>query len=93
MQYLEKYTKKEQQLAYIGWRWVNREEELVTGGEAVGNGRDEGSSAAGDWGQAAVSLSPDVDGTGSGPFLEPDACSHLWNFTTEGSCAGDLLDM
>ena len=43
----------------------------------MGNGGDEGSSAVGDRGQPAVSLWPDVDGTGSGPLLEPDACSHL----------------
>ena len=30
-----------------------------------------------DGGQAAVSLTPDVDGTGSGSLLKPDACSHL----------------
>ena len=53
---------------------MNRQEELLTGREAeVGNGGDEGSSAAGDRGQAAVSLWPDADGTGSGPLLEPDA--------------------
>jgi len=32
----------------------------------VGEGRAEGSSATGDGGQAAISLMPDVDGTGSG---------------------------
>ena len=32
----------------------------------MGDGRAEGSSAVGDRGQAAVSLTPDVDGTGSG---------------------------
>ena len=31
-----------------------------------GDGRAEGSSAVGDGGQAAISLSPDVDGSGSG---------------------------
>ena len=39
----------------------------------MGGGRSEGSSATGDRGQAAVSLTPDVDGTGSGSLLEPDA--------------------
>ena len=39
------------------------------------DGRAEGSSAIGDGGQAATSFMPDVDGTGSGSLLEPDACS------------------
>ena len=32
----------------------------------MGDGRNEGLSAIGDGGQTAVSLTPDVDGTGSG---------------------------
>ena len=36
----------------------------------MGNGRAEGSSATGDGGQAAISLTPDVDGTGSGSLLD-----------------------
>ena len=32
----------------------------------MGDGRAEGSSAIGDGGQAAISLTPDADGTGSG---------------------------
>ena len=36
----------------------------------MGDGRPEGSSAIGDGGQAAVSLMPDVDGTGSGSLLD-----------------------
>ena len=36
----------------------------------VGVGRAAGSSAVGDRGQAAVSLTHDVDGTGSGPLLD-----------------------
>ena len=36
----------------------------------MGDGRAEGSSATGDGGQAAVSLMPDVDGTGSGSLLD-----------------------
>ena len=51
-------------------------------GEEVGDGRAEGLSAIGDGGQAAISLTPDVDGTGSGSLLEPDARSHLWKLTT-----------
>ena len=43
----------------------------------MGDGRAEGSSAIGDRGQAAISLRPDIDGTGSGSLLEPDACLHL----------------
>ena len=43
----------------------------------MGDGRAEGSSAIGDGGQAAVSLTPDVGGTGSGSSLEPDTHSHL----------------
>ena len=35
----------------------------------MGDGRTERSSAIGDAAQAAVSLTPDVDGTGSGSFL------------------------
>ena len=36
----------------------------------MGDGRDEGSSAIGDRGQAAISLTSDVDGTGSGSLLD-----------------------
>ena len=43
----------------------------------MGDGRAEGSSAIGDGGQAVISLTSDVDGTGSGSLLEPDALSHL----------------
>ena len=43
----------------------------------MGDGRAEGSSAIGDGGQAAISLTPDVDGTGSGSLLKPNACSTL----------------
>ena len=43
----------------------------------MGDGRAEGSSATGDGGQAAISLTPDVAGTGSGSLLEPDARSNL----------------
>ena len=39
----------------------------------MGDDRSEGSSPTGDGGQAATSLMPDVDGTGSGSLLEPDA--------------------
>ena len=36
----------------------------------MGDGRADGSSAIGDGGQAAVSLMPEVDGTGSGSLLD-----------------------
>ena len=36
----------------------------------MGDGRAEGSSAIGDGGQAAISLTPDVDGTGSVSLLD-----------------------
>ena len=36
----------------------------------MGDGRAEGSSATGDRGQAAISLTPEVDGTGSGSLLD-----------------------
>ena len=39
-------------------------------GEEGGDGRAEGSPATGDRGQDAVSLTPDVDGAGSGPLLD-----------------------
>ena len=43
----------------------------------MGDGRAEGLSAIGDVGQAAISLMTDVDGTGFGSLLEPDARLHL----------------
>ena len=39
-------------------------------GEEEVDGRAEGSSAIGDVGQAAISLMPDVDGSGSGSLLD-----------------------
>ena len=36
----------------------------------MGDGRAEGSSATGDGGQAAVSLMPAINGTGSGSLLD-----------------------
>ena len=50
--------------------------------QEVGDGRAEGSSVVGDRGQAAISLTPDVDGTGSGSLMEPDARSLLKKFAT-----------
>ena len=43
----------------------------------MGDGRAEGPSAIGGGGQAAISLTHDADGTGSGSLLEPDARLHL----------------
>ena len=43
----------------------------------MGDGRAEGSSATGDGGQAAISLTPDIGVLISGSLLEPDAHSHL----------------
>ena len=36
----------------------------------MGDGRAEGSSTTGDGGRAAISLTPDADGTGSGSLLD-----------------------
>ena len=48
----------------------------------MGDGRAEGSSAIGDGGQAAISLTPDVDGT----------CICIFESSQlEGSFVGDLL--
>ena len=46
----------------------------------MGDGRAEGQSAIGDRGQAAMSFTPDIDGTGSGSLLEPDAQMHTCIF-------------
>ena len=63
MQDLEKYSSTVQQLALGGWHGVNGPEEfLMEEGEEVGDDRAEGSSATGDGGQAAVSLTPNVTG-------------------------------
>ena len=39
--------------------------------------RAEESSAVGDGGQAAISLTPDVDDTGTGVLLKPDVHFHI----------------
>ena len=46
-------------------------------GQKVGEGTADGPSATGGGGQAAISLMPDIDGTGSGSLLEPDTHFHL----------------
>ena len=58
--------------------WTGKESYWREEGEA-GGGR---LTATGDGGQAAMSLTPDVRGSGSGSLLDPDAQSHLWKFTT-----------
>ena len=70
IQCLEKYTRPVQQLAYRGWHWVNKQEELLTR-------RGRGSGRWWSWriisnrrgGQAAISLNLG------------NACWHLWRFT------------
>ena len=52
----------------------------------MGDGRAEGWSAIGDGGQAAISLTPDIDGLGFGFLVELDARLHLEKFV-----CGDLL--
>ena len=49
---------------------MNREEELLNGVEEIGDGTAEGLSAIGSTGQATISFMPDVDGTGSGFFMD-----------------------
>ena len=43
----------------------------------VGGGRAEEWLLRGDRGQAAISLTPEMDGIGSSSLLEPDICLHL----------------
>ena len=62
-----------------GIEWTGKKSHWPEKGEEVGDGR---STAPGGGGQAVMSLTPDVDGSGSGSLLEPDAQSHLWKFTT-----------
>ena len=45
--------------------------------EEVGEGRAEGSSTVGDGVQAAISLTTDLDGMGSGSLLESHARLHF----------------
>ena len=65
-----------------GIEWTGKKSYWLEEGEEVGDGRAEGWSAIEDRGQAAISLTPDVDGT------------HIWIFENsqlEGSYVGDLL--
>ena len=65
--------------------WTSKKE-----GEEVGDDRAEWSSEIGDGGQVTVSLTPEVDGTGSGSLLEQAAGSHLWKFATWGFLCQEL---
>ena len=49
----------------------------------MGDGRAEGSSAIGDGGQAAVSLMPNIDGTGSGSLLDSVLSTLLKNRSSD----------
>ena len=64
-----------------GIEWTGKKSYWLDKGQEVGDGRDEGLLAIGDRGQGAISLTPDVDGTGSGSLLETDVCLYLWKFT------------
>ena len=69
---LQDSTLKSSAIQYNGWstgagtEWTGKESYWLPEGEDVGDGRAEGASAIGDGGPAAVSLTGDADGTGSG---------------------------
>ena len=65
-----------------GIKWTGKKSYWLEDREEVGDGIAEGSSAVGDREQAEISLTPDIDGTGSGSLLESDAGLHLWKFAT-----------
>ena len=48
----------------------------------MGDGGAEASLVIGGGGQAAISLTPVIDGKGSGSLLEPHACSYFCKFAT-----------
>ena len=65
-----------------GIEWTGKKSDCLEEGEEVGDGRAEGPSATGDGGQAAMSLTPDIDGM------------HVHIFASlqlESSYVGDLL--
>ena len=80
---LEKYSRIVQQLALRGGYWINGQEGLLTGeGRGVGRWQSWRIINSRRWGQAAISLRPDADGT------------HVHIFESsqlEGSYVGDLL--
>ena len=60
-----------------GIKWTGKRSYWVEEGKKVGDGRVEGLSAIGDGRQAAVSVTPHVDGTGSGSLLDSVLSSSL----------------
>ena len=71
-------------MAYRSWQPGNRQEDLLTErGEAVGDGRA-GIISNRRWRARCHFTHLEVDGTGSGSLLEPDARSYLWRFTCRG---------
>ena len=64
-----------------GLQWTGKKSYWLEEGEEVGGGRAEGSPAVGDRGQAAISLLPDVDGTGSGSLLDSILSTSWKNYT------------
>ena len=53
-----------------GIEWIGKKSNCPEEGEEVGDGSAGGSWAIGDGGQAAISLTPDSDSTGSGSLLD-----------------------
>ena len=68
-------TLKDTIVQYNNWHteagilWTDKMIYWLEEGEEMGDGRADGSSAAGDGGQAAISLTSDIDGIRSGSFL------------------------
>ena len=60
---------------------MNREELLTGGGRGRGRWWCEGSSAIGDGGQAAISLTPDTDGTHVCIVKVHNLKIHIWGLT------------
>ena len=60
-----------------GIKWTGKRSYWLEEGKEVGDGRVERLSAVGDGRQAAVSLTPHVDGTGSGSLLDSVLSSSL----------------
>ena len=63
----------------IDMEWTGKKSYWLMEGEEVGAGRAEGSLAIGDGGQAAISLTPDIEGIGSGwiQFYLPSSKNYL----------------
>ena len=75
----------------MGWHLLNRQEELLTRGSRGVGDRAKGLLAVGYGRQAAVSLVPDVYGTGSGSLLNQMHIRIFGSSHLEGSYVGDLL--